>query len=62
MFLLEILYRLTRLEVFSPAAAQRRARYRQELFELDHITARELAELGIRRCDIPRIARDSALI
>jgi len=45
---------------FSPAAAQRRARYRQVFFELEHMTARELAELGIRRCDIPRIARESA--
>jgi len=45
---------------FSPAAAARRARYRQVFFELEQMTARELDELGIRRCDIPRIARESA--
>jgi uncharacterized protein YjiS (DUF1127 family) len=60
MFLLQILYSLTHLDVFSPAAAERRARYRQVFFELEHMTARELTELGIRRCDIPRIARESA--
>jgi uncharacterized protein YjiS (DUF1127 family) len=59
MFLLQILYSLTRLEVFSPAAAARRARYRQVFFELEHMSARELDELGIRRCDIARIARES---
>jgi uncharacterized protein YjiS (DUF1127 family) len=47
---------------FSPAAAERRARYRQVFFELEQMTARELDELGIRRCDIPRIARESAVI
>lgn len=47
---------------FSPAAAERRARYRQVCFELEHMSARELDELGIRRCDIPRVARESAAI
>lgn len=44
---------------FGPAAAERRARYRQVLCELQQMTARDLDDLGIRRCDIPRIARES---
>lgn len=44
---------------FSADAAERRARYRQVFSELQQMTARDLDDLGIRRCDIPRIARES---
>jgi uncharacterized protein YjiS (DUF1127 family) len=38
----------------------RRALYRQTFVELSTLTDRDLADLGFARCDIPRIARDSA--
>jgi uncharacterized protein YjiS (DUF1127 family) len=33
--------------------------YRRALNELDSLSDRELAELGLFRCDLPRVARDS---
>lgn len=38
----------------------RRAVYLQTRHELSMLTDRDLADLGIARCDIPRIARSSA--
>ena len=38
----------------------RRALYRQTMFELSTLTDRDLADLGIARCDIRRIARDAS--
>lgn len=42
------------------AALRRRAAYRRTLEELNVLSDRELADLGFSRCDLPRIARDSA--
>lgn len=40
--------------------AQRRAVYRQTLSELSGLSARELADIGIPRAHIRRVARESA--
>ncbi|MEZ5824403.1 MAG: DUF1127 domain-containing protein [Geminicoccaceae bacterium] len=37
----------------------RRAAYRNTIEELSRLSGRELEDLGIHRCDIPRIARDA---
>lgn len=55
------LYRLTGLEWFSPAARACRTRYERTLSELGRMDDRELSELGLRRCDIRRVARETAL-
>lgn len=34
-------------------------RYRQTADELHALSERELADIGIARCDIPRVARES---
>jgi len=57
----DTLYRLTGLGYFSPQARARRARYERTLSELERMDARELSELGLRRCDIRRVARENAL-
>jgi len=59
--LADALYRLTGLDYFSPKARARRARYERTLSELERMNARELSELGLRRCDIRRVARENAL-
>ncbi len=35
-------------------------RYENSLRELSRLGDRELADIGVARCDIPRIARESA--
>jgi len=35
-------------------------RYNQSLNELGHLNDRELADIGITRCDIPRLAWEHA--
>lgn len=57
----DALYRLTGLGWFSPEARARRARYERTLSELERMDDRELGELGLRRCDIRRVARENAL-
>lgn len=42
------------------AAHARRQRYLTTLRELETLGDRELADLGLARSDLPRIARDSA--
>lgn len=54
------LHRLTGLGYFSAEARAGRARYRRALGELERMSERELAELGLHRCDIPRVAREAA--
>lgn len=34
-------------------------RYRRTISELGSLTDRDLADLGISRCDIPRLAREA---
>jgi uncharacterized protein YjiS (DUF1127 family) len=34
-------------------------RYSRTVSELEMLSARELADLGISRCDIPRLAREA---
>ncbi len=36
-------------------------RYRQALAELNVHSDRELSEMGLMRCDLPRIARETAV-
>ena len=55
-----VFWRLPGLGFLSPAARARRARYRRTLGELEQMSARELAELGLHRCDIRRVAREAA--
>jgi uncharacterized protein YjiS (DUF1127 family) len=38
---------------------QRWQLYNRTIAELEGLTNRDLADLGIARCDIPRIARDA---
>lgn len=40
-------------------ALARRRRYRQTVFELSNCSDRELHDMGIARCDIRRLARES---
>ncbi len=40
-------------------ALARRRRYRKAVFELSNCTDRELHDMGISRCDIRRLARES---
>lgn len=54
------LSRLPGLGFLSCTARARRARYRQVRAELERMSPRELEELGLRRCDIHRVARDTA--
>lgn len=56
----DVLYRLTKLHVFSPAAREYRHRHAQALRELQAMSADELAEFGFLYCDIGRIAREMA--
>ena len=42
------------------AALERRRAYRQTVLELSWLSDRELADLGLMRCDIHRIAREAA--
>ncbi|OYU17486.1 MAG: hypothetical protein CFE34_15485 [Rhodobacteraceae bacterium PARR1] len=42
------------------AALARRAVYMQTVRELDALTDRELADLGISRLDVPALAREAA--
>lgn len=39
---------------------ERRRKIASTVFELNHCSDRELSDLGIARCDIPRIARECA--
>lgn len=52
--------RVDRLIARWQAARTRRAIYNQTVFELSELTDRELADLGISRADIGRIANESA--
>ncbi|MGF1631822.1 MAG: DUF1127 domain-containing protein [Kiloniellaceae bacterium] len=58
----EALYRLTGLGYFSRAARVSRARYARTLSELEQMSTLELAELGLHRCDIRRVAREAAAV
>jgi len=58
--LADALYRLTGLGHFSPEARAGRARYARTLSELEQMSPSELAELGLHRCDIRRVAREAA--
>lgn len=58
----EALYRLTGLGYFSPAARASRARYARTLSELEQMSTLELAEFGLHRCDIRRVAREAAAV
>jgi uncharacterized protein YjiS (DUF1127 family) len=58
--LFTVLYRLTGLPIFSAEARARRARFNQALIELERMSARDLAELGLSRVDIRRVARETA--
>lgn len=60
--LIEALHRLTGLGYFSPEARAGRARYARTLSELEQMSPSELAELGLHRCDIRRVAREAAAI
>lgn len=42
------------------AWSQQRRAYNQAAFELNALSDRDLADIGIARCDIPSIARDAA--
>ncbi|WP_088347174.1 MULTISPECIES: DUF1127 domain-containing protein [Rhodomicrobium] len=44
---------------FAAWSAERRA-YRQAVFELEQLSERDLADIGIARADIPSIARNAA--
>ena len=61
-FFQDALYRLTGFGFFSPDARARRARYERTLSELERMNGLELAELGIQRCDIRRVARETAAV
>ena len=56
----DALYRLTGFGYFSPEARARRTRYQRALNELSQMSDRELSELGFRRCDVVRVARETA--
>ncbi|MGD1878722.1 MAG: DUF1127 domain-containing protein [Kiloniellaceae bacterium] len=56
----DALYRLTGFGYFSLEARARRARYQRALSELSQMSDRELSELGFRRCDVARVARETA--
>jgi len=58
--LAERLYRLTGFALFSAEARARQARYTQAVFELEQMSERELADIGLHRCDIRRVAREAA--
>ena len=60
--LAEALHRLTGLGYFSPEARAARARFARTLGELDRMSPLELAELGLHRCDIRRVAREAAAV
>jgi hypothetical protein len=55
-----VLYQFTGLPFFSADARARRARFNQALTELERMNARDLAELGLSRADIRRVARETA--
>lgn len=42
------------------AWAQERRSYKQAVFELNELSDRDLADIGIARCDIPAVAREAA--
>lgn len=42
------------------AASAKRALYRETIRELNTLSNRELADLGIARCEIPRIAYETS--
>lgn len=57
------LHRLSRLPglgFLNCTAASRRARYCELRAELEQLTPEQLAELGLERGDIERVARDAA--
>ena len=41
------------------AALERRRLIEQTVFEMDQMSDRELADFGLMRCDLPRIARET---
>lgn len=41
-------------------AMQRRRAYHQTIFEMNNLSDRDLADLGLSRCDIPSVAREAA--
>ena len=42
------------------SAVKRYLKYRETMYELSRLTRRDLQDLGIQRCDIEFIARNSA--
>ena len=56
----DVVYRLTKLSAFSPAARAYRARYAQAKRELEAMSHDELAEYGIFYSDIRRVAHEMA--
>ena len=42
------------------AWAKERRSYKQAVFELNELSDRDLADIGIARCDIPAVAREAA--
>lgn len=54
------LHRLIGRSRFGAQARAGRARYRRIVAELRQLSDRDLADIGIRRCDIPRVAREAA--
>ena len=56
----DALYRLTGLSYFSAESRARRAQYEQAVFELEQMSDRDLADIGLFRCDIRRVAREAA--
>jgi uncharacterized protein YjiS (DUF1127 family) len=42
------------------AAIKRYLQYRKTVYELNHLTSRDLRDLGISRCDIEYVAWNSA--
>lgn len=44
---------------FAAWSAERRA-YREAVFELEQLSERDLADIGIARADIPSVARNAA--
>ena len=55
----EIRKNLTQMRTRIDAAQRRRKSYRNTVFELSQLSDRDLSDLGIARCDIRRLARES---
>ena len=50
---------MPRFAVSFAQSVQRYRAYRNTVSELSALADRDLADLGVSRCDIPRLARDS---